>query len=33
MHVMAVSTVTDKDEYWNSVKKAYGRLSQGANWT
>ncbi|MEO3795541.1 serine hydrolase [Nonomuraea sp. B10E15] len=31
--VMAVSTVSDGNGFWDSVKKAYGRLPQGARWT
>jgi CubicO group peptidase (beta-lactamase class C family) len=33
VHVMAVSTVSDGDGFWESVKMAYGRLPQGARWT
>ncbi len=33
MHVMAVSTVSDPDRFWASLKKAYGRLPKGAQWT
>ncbi len=32
MHVMAVSTVSDSDEFWASLKTAYGRLPAGAQW-
>jgi hypothetical protein len=33
MHVMAVSTVSDHDRYWGSLKKAHSRLPRGARWT
>jgi hypothetical protein len=33
MHVMAVSTVSDEQSFWNAMKKAYGRLPAGARWT
>jgi len=33
MHVMAVSTVSDGDGYWGSLKKAHARLPRGAKWT
>jgi CubicO group peptidase (beta-lactamase class C family) len=33
VHVMAVSTITDNDGFWDSVKQAYGRLPEGARWT
>jgi hypothetical protein len=33
MHVMAVSTVSDEQSFWNAMKKAYGRLPSGARWT
>jgi hypothetical protein len=33
MHVMAVSTVSDQTGYWNSLKKAHGRLPKGATWS
>ena len=32
MHVMAISTVTDSDKFWGSLKKAYGLLPEGARW-
>ncbi|RKT52811.1 hypothetical protein [Saccharothrix australiensis] len=32
MHVMAVSTVSDADEFWGSLKKAYAKLPDGAEW-
>jgi hypothetical protein len=32
MHVMAISTVTDSDRLWAGLKKAYGRLPEGAAW-
>jgi hypothetical protein len=33
MQVMAVSTVSDRDRYWASLKKAHSRLPRGARWT
>ncbi|GAA3019051.1 serine hydrolase domain-containing protein [Streptosporangium longisporum] len=33
VHVMIVSTISDNDGFWDSLKKAYGRLPQGARWT
>ncbi|GAA1689837.1 serine hydrolase domain-containing protein [Nonomuraea maheshkhaliensis] len=33
VHVMAVSSISDGDGFWESVKTAYGRLPQGARWT
>ena len=33
MHVLAVSSVSDADGFWASLKKAYGRLPKGAQWT
>ena len=33
MHVMAVSTISDGDRFWGSLKKAHGRLPKGAKWT
>jgi hypothetical protein len=32
MHVMAVSTISDNDKYWNALKKAHGQLPKGAKW-
>ena len=32
MHVMAISTVTDRDGFWASMKTAYGQLPAGAKW-
>lgn len=32
MYVMAVSTVSDKDKFWGSLKKAHGKLPTGAKW-
>ncbi|MVU83749.1 hypothetical protein GPX89_41755 [Nocardia sp. ET3-3] len=32
-HVLAVSTLTDSDGYWNALKQAHGRLPRGASWT
>ncbi|MGW3347258.1 serine hydrolase [Nonomuraea rubra] len=33
MHVMAVSTISDHEGFWNALKQAYGRLPGGATWT
>ncbi|NBE97082.1 beta-lactamase family protein [Nonomuraea sp. KC401] len=33
VHVMAVSTISDRDGFWNRLKQAFGRLPQGARWT
>jgi hypothetical protein len=32
MYVMAVSTISDNDKFWGSLKKAYSRLPKGARW-
>jgi hypothetical protein len=32
MHVLAVSTISDSDKFWGSLKKAYGQLPKGAKW-
>jgi hypothetical protein len=32
MHVLAVSTVSDNDRFWNSLKKAHATLPRGATW-
>lgn len=32
MHVLAISTVNDSDRFWGGLKKAYGRLPEGATW-
>lgn len=32
MHVMAISTVSDSDPFWNSLNGAYGQLPRSANW-
>jgi hypothetical protein len=33
MHVIAISTITDEGQYWNSMKQAHARLPKGARWT
>ncbi|MFD0886166.1 serine hydrolase domain-containing protein [Streptosporangium algeriense] len=33
VHVMTVSTISDSEGFWDSLKKAYGRLPKGARWT
>jgi hypothetical protein len=30
---MAISAISDNDGFWDSLKKAYGRLPEGAKWT
>ena len=32
MHVMAVSTISNNDRFWGSLKKAHGKLPKGAKW-
>jgi hypothetical protein len=32
MHVLAISTISDSDKFWDSLKKAHGRLPKGAKW-
>jgi hypothetical protein len=32
MYVMIVSTISDKDKFWGSLKKAYSHLPRGASW-
>ena len=32
MYVMAVSTISDNDKFWGSLKKAHGQLPKGARW-
>jgi len=32
MYVMAVSTISDNDKFWGSLKQAYGQLPKGAKW-
>ncbi|MBB4914947.1 serine hydrolase [Streptosporangium saharense] len=33
VHVTAVSTISDSEGFWDSLKKAYGLLPPGARWT
>lgn len=33
MHIMAVSTISDNEQFWGALKKAYGQLPRGARWT
>ncbi|MFC6543595.1 serine hydrolase domain-containing protein [Nonomuraea salmonea] len=33
VHVVAVSTVSDADRFWDALKSAYGQLPRGAAWT
>ncbi|MEV6157331.1 hypothetical protein AB0L53_44040 [Nonomuraea sp. NPDC052129] len=30
---MAVSTISDEDRFWGTLKKAHGKLPKGAKWT
>ncbi len=32
MHVLVLSTVTDTDNFWGSLKQSYGHLPAGARW-
>ena len=32
MYVMIVSTISDNDKFWGSLKKAYSHLPRGARW-
>ena len=32
MYVMAVSTISDNDKFWGSMKKAHAQLPKGAKW-
>jgi hypothetical protein len=32
MYVMAVSTISDNDKFWGSLKMAYGQMPKGAKW-
>ena len=33
MYVMAISTISDNDKFWDSLKRAYSQLPKGAKWT
>ena len=33
MYVMAVSTISDTDKFWGSLKKGYSQLPKEARWT
>lgn len=33
MNVMIVSTISDQGRFWSGLKKAHGRLPNGARWT
>lgn len=33
MYIMAISTISDNDKFWDSLKRAYGLLPKGARWT
>ena len=33
MYVIAVSTISDTDKFWGSLRRAYSRLPKGAGWT
>ena len=32
MYIMALSTISDHDKFWGSLKKAYSQLPKGARW-
>lgn len=32
MHVMAVSTISDENRFWDSLKETYGHLPKGVKW-
>ena len=32
MHIMIVSTISDVDQFWGSLKKAHSHLPKGAKW-
>ena len=32
MHVMIISTISDYDKFWGSLKRAYSHLPKGARW-
>jgi hypothetical protein len=32
MHIMAVSTISDNNKFWDSLKKAHGQLPKGTKW-
>lgn len=32
MHVMAISTISDERGFWDTLKRAHGRLPSGARW-
>src|ERR1700690_2889433 len=33
MYVMMISTISDNEQFWGALKKAYGQLPTGAEWT
>ncbi len=33
MHVMAVSKISNNDQFWSALKKAHSQLPRGARWT
>jgi hypothetical protein len=33
MHIVAVSTISDSDRFWGSLKRAYDHLPGDARWT
>jgi hypothetical protein len=33
MHVVAVTTISDNDRFWSSMKRAYAQLPGEARWT
>jgi hypothetical protein len=32
MHIMAVSTISDNDKFWSSLKMAHSKMPKGAKW-
>jgi hypothetical protein len=33
MHVVAISTISDRDRFWGSLKRAYDHLPEDTRWT
>jgi hypothetical protein len=32
MHVLAITTISDSDQFWGALKMAHGQLPAGARW-
>jgi len=32
MHIMIVSTISNNDKFWDSLKKSHGHVPKGAKW-